>query len=391
MAGQVYAWVNLLSARSRFTKPQGVMNRQAAAFPDGLMDVATHEVIRCKRPTWVLFPLSFGFGDHERRFLLAGMPGGGRLVYRSGAPIRPAGPGRQAPRRRAETARFELHASFTYETPAVATGRRFLGVDRGLYNLAAWSATDADGVLAAEGAVSGLDLRFVQRRLEAARKDAQRRHGRIKRSTRRAQADEAVHRTANALVAAAREHKAQIVLEQLTFQRRTQALPKGNRGGQQGRAARRILGRQQYAKLTSVLDYKLKLAGLPRPVAVGAAYTSQICPECGHRDATNRVKRKLPGADRIVMDRFACVACGHAGDADRNAATIIALKNAWLTGLPTLKERGGRHLAEEEKFERYLDDAIRRRGFGGSDACVDVRTFVTPDLARGRNAGIRRG
>ena len=295
------------------------MNRQAAAFPDGLMDVATHEVIRCKRPTWVLFPFSFGFGHHERQFLQAGMPGGGRLVYRS------------------EAERFELHASFTYETPAVATGRRFLGVDHGLYNLAAWSATDADGVLAAEGAISGLDLRFVQRRLEAARKDAQRRHGRIKRSTRRAQADEAVHRTANALVAAAREHEAQIVLEQLTFQRRTQALPKGNRGGQQGRAARRILGRQQYAKLTSVLDYKLKLAGLPRPVAVGAAYTSQTCPECGHREAANRPKRKLPGADLVVMDRFACVACGHAGDADRNAARIIALKGAWLTRLPTLK------------------------------------------------------
>ena len=140
-----------------------------------------------------------------------------------------------------------------------------------------------------------------------------------------------------------------------------------------------------------MLDYKLRLAGLPKPVAVGAAYTSQTCPECGHREAANRLKRKLPGADLIVMDRFACVACGHAGDADRNAARIIALKGAWLTGLPTLKERGGRSLAEEEKFERYLDDAIRRRGSGGSDIHVDARTFVTPDLARGRTAGIRRG
>ena len=359
VTGQVYAWVNLLPRASRFTKPQGAMNRRAAAFPDGMIDVATGEAIRCKRPCWVLFPLSFGFSHHERRFLQAGMPGGGRLVWRP------------------EAERFELHVSFTFETPAVATERRFLGVDRGLYNLAAWAATDADGALTAEGAVSGTELRFVQRRLEAARRDAQRRQARIKRSTKRAQADEAVHRTANAIVEAAREHAARVVLEELTFQRRTRALPKGDRGGRHGRAARRILGRQQYAKLTTVLAYKLPLAGLPQPVTVGAAYTSQTCPECGHRDAANRRKRRPPGTDIIVMDRFACMRCGHAGDADRNAARIIALKGAWLTQLPTRRERGGRPLAEVEKFERYVHDAIRRRGSGDGDA----RIFVTPDLA----------
>jgi IS605 OrfB family transposase len=175
-----------------------------------------------------------------------------------------------------------------------------------------------------------------------------------------------VHVATNELVKAAKEHQARVVLEELTIQRRTRALPKGRKGGRFGRAARRILGRQQYAKLVKALTYKLRVAGLPPPVEIGAAFTSQTCPECGHRDPANRPKEKLPGSDLVIMDRFRCTRCGHAADADRNAARVIALKGAWFTQLPTKTERGGRPLREDEKFDQYLLDAIRRRGSSGA-------------------------
>ncbi|MBE7157077.1 MAG: transposase [Rhodospirillales bacterium] len=310
-----------------------------------MRDVATGEAVRCKRPTWMLFPLEFGLDFQERRFLLAGQPGGGRIVYRP------------------ESDRFELHASFTYAVQEIDTGQHFLGVDLGIYTLAAWAVVTADGAIIAEGTISGLELRFVQRRLEQQIRREQQRRGHVSIRTRRAQADEAVHRAANAIVAAAKQHRARVVLEELTpLRRRTKALPHGNRGGQAGRARRRILGRQQYAKLAQVLGYKLALAGLPRPVTVGAAYTSETCPECGHVAAENRPKLREPGQDRISMDAFRCVRCGHAADADCNAARVIGVKGAWLIQVSTHAERGGRTLREEERFAQYLLDAARRRG-----------------------------
>lgn len=50
-------------------------------------------------------------------------------------------------------------------------------------------------------------------------------------------------------------------------------------------------------------------------VKVKAAYTSQECAVCGHTSAENRTKKP--------MEKFLCVACGHADHADRNAAINI--------------------------------------------------------------------
>ena len=46
---------------------------------------------------------------------------------------------------------------------------------------------------------------------------------------------------------------------------------------------------------------------------VPAAYTSQTCPVCGHVNAANRQSQA----------EFVCVACGHAANADTNAAINI--------------------------------------------------------------------
>jgi putative transposase len=225
--------------------------------------------------------------------------------------------------------------------------------------------TDEHGRVLEDGLISGMGLRFVQRTLERRIKKEQRRRGHVSITARRAQADEAVHTTANVLVAIAKRHGARIVVEELTMQRRLKALPVGDKGGRGGRNFRRILGRQQYGKLVQVLTYKLARVGLPPPIAVGAAFTSQTCPECGCVDKANRPRLKVEGSDVMDTSRFACVKCGHSTDADKNAARIISIKGAWFTQLPTKKERGGRDLRDDEKFDHYLFDASRRRGLSG--------------------------
>lgn len=61
-----------------------------------------------------------------------------------------------------------------------------------------------------------------------------------------------------------------------------------------------------------MLDYKSFWFG-GKLVAVPPAGSSQTCSKCGHRDPLSRVSR----------DRFCCTACGHAEDADTNAAKVI--------------------------------------------------------------------
>lgn len=60
------------------------------------------------------------------------------------------------------------------------------------------------------------------------------------------------------------------------------------------------------------LGYKLQARG-GALVRVPAAYTSQACSACGHIDKLNRASQA----------RFKCVACGHAENADVNAAKNI--------------------------------------------------------------------
>jgi IS605 OrfB family transposase len=350
--GRLYAWLNILSKESRFAPSIKAAKEQSAAASGDMVDIGTGELIRCRRPTWMLFPLEFSFDYHERDYIMSGQPRGGRLVYR---------PDRDC---------FELHAAFEFEAPARKVDGCFMGIDRGIYNLASWAVVNADGRVLEDGEISGMELRHAQRAIEARTRARQKRGKVVTRSARRAQADEAVHKTANAIVEAAQRHGARVVIEQLTIQRRLAALPVGNKGGSRGRPARRILGRQQCAKLVQVLAYKLPRAGLPPPIEVGAAFTSQTCPECSHVARENRLKVREDDADKIEMSRFKCVRCGHESDADRNTARVIAIKGAWLSQVPTKKQRDNQPLRDDQKFAQYLLDAIARRGSSAGSPVV---------------------
>jgi putative transposase len=69
---------------------------------------------------------------------------------------------------------------------------------------------------------------------------------------------------------------------------------------------------QGWAEFRRQLQYKCAARG-GALVAVAPAYTSQRCSCCGHTEAGNRPRRAS----------FVCLACGHAGHAELNAATNI--------------------------------------------------------------------
>jgi len=68
----------------------------------------------------------------------------------------------------------------------------------------------------------------------------------------------------------------------------------------------RSILRNGWGMLRSQLKYKLERTG-GELLVVNPAYTSQDCPECGHRDAANRPNKG---------ERFKCVKCGYENNAD---------------------------------------------------------------------------
>ena len=85
----------------------------------------------------------------------------------------------------------------------------------------------------------------------------------------------------------------------------------GKRVRQKAGLNRSILD-QGCAEFRRQLEYKLSWNG-GMLVAVPAHHTSQTCPECGHVSPDNRQTQAV----------FACVSCGHTGNADWVAAVNI--------------------------------------------------------------------
>jgi putative transposase len=77
---------------------------------------------------------------------------------------------------------------------------------------------------------------------------------------------------------------------------------------------RRILD-AGWGQIETLLGYKAKRAGA-QLVNVRAAYSSQTCHRCGH----------LAAESRESQARFCCRACGWQGNADVNAARVIAAR-----------------------------------------------------------------
>jgi len=160
-------------------------------------------------------------------------------------------------------------------------------------------------------------------------------------------ADNWARQTANALVAA---HDV-IVLEDLNLVAMTRsakgAIEEPGRGVAQKAGLNRSLQDAALGRLAHWIHVKAESAGR-RVWLVDPRYTSQRCSTCQHTDAANRPDQAT----------FACVACGHADNADVNAAMNIAqlgaqAERAWnAAGRPSLerpKPRMRRGLKDKPK------------------------------------------
>lgn len=191
-------------------------------------------------------------------------------------------------------------------TPTPATD--FIGVDLGIANLA----TDSDG-----GGHSGEPVETIRRKHNLQRKRLQRKGTKgARKKLKRIAGKEARfrkhenHCISRAIVETARRTGRGIALEDLTHIRERVTA----RGGD----AKNRLGGWGFAELGAFVGYKAQLAGVP-VVFVDPRYTSQACPECGHRERANRRSQS----------EFRCKSCGHEQDADvvgarniRNAALV---------------------------------------------------------------------
>ena len=334
--GKYAVYMNLHSEKSRFASEVRI---------SGWADVRTGEVMEFASRTGCAFPVEFGAKFQLEQFLRKGVPQSAKLVK--------AGNG------------YEIHVSFLFETPKVEV-TTVLGVRRGIYNLASLCVLDRDGRVLYRENVEGRSLRTGQIKETQRLREAQKKAQHYRSTLRRALADEAVHAAANRIVCVAAEYGSQVVmadLRSLTSRGRKRTLSTFNH----------VLNRSQVVKLERFLEYKLALAGLPKPKGVGAEGTSRTCPQCGEWHSGNLPK--TPAKDALEMSRFLCINCGYEDDADVNAARVIGQKKIWREQLP-LEWRTKRavDIPEEISFKRFLADCAVRRGNG-------------PDAFRGRDLG----
>ena len=306
--GRLFAWVNLHSAKSRFSRRVTVTD---------MVDVRTGAIMNFKSSRGALMPLECSTW-HMEAFVKTGRMQSSRLIYRKDE--------------------FYLACTFLFEVEDIET-ETYLGIDRGIEYVAAWKVIGTDLSPLATGMTEGRTLREYQRAKEKKAAETQRRKGHSQVSW-RAYADHVVHTAANEIVAAALKYKSQVVIEDLSAiaQGPQHTRPKFRRRSNFAR----VLNRAQYQKLSNVLEYKLPLAGLPKPVTVRAAGTSITCNACGYYNKDNRKEQAS----------FTCLKCGHAENADANAAANIATKYLYWRDIgPKVK---GKKLKDSQRYENWL-------------------------------------
>ncbi|WP_327432743.1 RNA-guided endonuclease InsQ/TnpB family protein [Streptomyces sp. NBC_01236] len=177
----------------------------------------------------------------------------------------------------------------------------FVGVDRGIVNLA----TTSDGDNHQGRKLCVYRKRMARQRAEIQAKGTKSAKRKLKERSRREarHASHTNHKIAKEIVAEAQRTGRGIALEDLGGIRERVRLR---------RPQRATLSSWPFHQLGEYVAYKAQRAGVP-VVVVDPAYTSQTCPRCGHVDKRNRSCR----------DWFACMVCGLAGPADHVAAVNV--------------------------------------------------------------------
>ncbi len=293
--GKYYAYINTHTKKCRFAKPANIKlpltilsgNKKGTVLP-----FKNGYTITAK--TGILLPLAFGKDFQYDAFIAQGTARTAKLVHITERHNKPVDI-------------YELHIAFEFKTEKIEPVT-YLGVERGIYDLATITVVDKNGHVLESQHIDGKQLRSVQK---------QKSDKNIRNTTRQAITDEITHKTANAIIALAIKHKSQIVIENL----KNLAIYYRNSKQKMYSHHNKMLTRQHYTQLGHILEYKCKLHGLPKPYAIHPAYMDRLCPKCGSTDTRNKTVD-----DGTKISTFKCVPCGYTTHADVNTSRNIALK-----------------------------------------------------------------
>jgi IS605 OrfB family transposase len=281
----------------------------------GFIDWRTRKSIEDKRYPGIILPLEFGRDYHECEYLEHGSPKSAKLI---------------AKRNEQGELDFYVHVAFEFNPEKMET-EAVLGIDRGAAKIGSATIVDKSGntltaKLELEGSAFAAEMERLRKKIAELQSTGHQR-SRIFRLRGR-KADALIGEYANRVVAEAVRNRAQVVIEKIDSV-----------------SMARFLTQSQFTKLKDALTYKAERMGLPAPVEVPAAYTSQTCARCGHRARENRVSQA----------EFRCVACGYEANADDNASEIIALR-----GLHQIQQGG--KFQKFELFQHWLQSLSGRDG-----------------------------
>jgi putative transposase len=202
--------------------------------------------------------------------------------------------------------KWYLLATCEIEEPTPTEVDTWLGIDRGLVNLA----TDSDGETFQGDEIEARRQYLARRRRELQQigtKSAKKRLRKLAGQQTRFQAH-VNHCISKQLVSKAQRTKRGIALEDL------KGINLRTRVRREDRAAR---GNWSFDQLGQFIRYKARWYGVPY-IEVDPRYTSQRCARCGHAEKANRRSQS----------EFLCRSCGHTAHADVNAAMNISVKAA---------------------------------------------------------------
>lgn len=273
-----FAMMKIFSADSKFVKD--------SVLEQGFVDLATGEDISGKKYSGFIFPLEMGRDHHEKEFIEKGRPRSAKLIKR--------GPD------------LFLNIAFEFKPEPVKT-ETIMGIDRGAAMIGAATVLGMDGRvverLDLHGKTFSQEMAGYRRRIATAQSQGRRSFNFRIRGRR---SDIVIGEYANRLVKMAVKYKSQVAMESLD-----------------GKSIGQFLTQSQVTKLHQKLTYKLECEGLPAPIEVPAAYTSQTCAKCGHKARENRQSQ----------EQFRCVNCNYEANADQNASEIIGFRGLHQWGV----------------------------------------------------------
>ncbi|MDN7025707.1 IS200/IS605 family element transposase accessory protein TnpB [Methanoculleus sp. FWC-SCC1] len=201
---------------------------------------------------------------------------------------------------------FWLYATVKSPDREIPEPAEYLGVDLGVVTIA----TTSDGTVYSSAATERVRKRYGNLRAalqQKGTKDAKEKLRKISGRERRFKTD-VNHVISKQVVRAAEGTKRGVALEDLTGILQRTTVTKQNRERHHTWA---------FFQLRTFIAYKARKLGVLLKV-INGSYTSQQCSVCGHTDPGNR-------SDQAT---FRCLQCGHAENADLNAAKNIAVRAA---------------------------------------------------------------